>query len=79
MFESPYSLRVTRKINNNCVESSSKLYLDGGEFDHLVAYSLVCMFENEIMSVRKYESICFGSINEVIDEDGLECLNNEKA
>ena len=30
------------------------------------------------MSARKYESICFGSINKVIDENDLECLNVEK-
>ena len=60
------------------VESSSKSDLDGGEFDHLITYSLACTFESEIVSARKYESICFGSINEVIDEDDLECLNVEK-
>ena len=31
-----------------------------------------------MVSARKYESLCFGSINEVIDEGGLECLNDEK-
>ena len=40
-------------------------HLDGGEFDHLVAYSLACTFENEVVSARKYETICFGSINKV--------------
>ena len=60
------------------VESSTKSHLDGGEFDHLVAYSLACTFKNEVVSARKYEIISFVSINEVIDEDGLECLNEEK-
>ena len=60
------------------IEPSSKSHLDGGEFDHLIAYSLACTFENEVVSARKYESICFGSINKVIDEDRLECLNDGK-
>ena len=60
------------------IESSLKSQYDGGEFDYLVTYSLACMFENEVVSTRKYESICFGSINEVIDEDDLEYLNVEK-
>ena len=46
---------------------------------NLVDYSLACTFENKVVSPRKYESICFRSINEVIDEDGLECLMNAKA
>ena len=31
-----------------------------------------------MVSARKYEGICFGSINEVIDGDDLECLNDEE-
>ena len=58
------------------IESSTKSHLDRGEFDHLVVYSLACTFENDVVSVRKYEG--FGSINEVIDEGGLECLNDGK-
>ena len=60
------------------VESSSKSHLDGGEFDHLVAYSLAYTFENGVVSAREYERISFGSINEVIDKDVLECLNEGK-
>ena len=59
------------------VESSPKSLHDGGEFDHLVAYSLACTFENEVVSATKYESLCFGSIIEVIDEDDLKCLKVE--
>ena len=60
------------------VESSTKSHLDRGEIDHLVAYSLACTFESKVVSARKYEGICFGSINEVIDGDNLECLNDEE-
>ena len=59
--------------------SSSKSHLNGGEFNHLVAYYLACTFENEVMNAKKYGCICFGSLNEVIDEDDLECLNEGKA
>ena len=41
------------------VEWSPKSQHDGGEFDHLIAYSLACMFENEVVSARKYEGLCF--------------------
>ena len=37
------------------------------------------MFENEVVSAKKYGSLCFGSINEVIDDDDLGCLNEGKA
>ena len=35
------------------VESNSKSHLNADEFDHLVAYSLACIFENEVVSARK--------------------------
>ena len=67
------------ELEGEIVVSSSKSHLDGGEFDHLVAYSLSYTFENEVMSAKKYESIYFGSLNEMINEDDLECLNERKA
>ena len=60
------------------VESSSKSHLDGSQFDHHVAYSLACTFENEVVSAKKYRSLCFRSINEVIDGDDLGRLNEAK-
>ena len=60
------------------IVSSSKSHLDGGEFDHLVAYSLACTFENDSVCAKGYGSIWFGSLNEVMDEDELECLNEGK-
>ena len=66
-------------LEGEIVVSSSKSHHDGGKFDHLIAYSLACTFENEVVSARKYESICFGSINKLIDEDELECFNEGKA
>ena len=42
---------------NITVESSTKSHLNVGEFDHLVAYSLACTFESEVVSARKYESL----------------------
>ena len=58
--------------------SSSKSHLDGGEFDHLVAYSLAWTFENEVVSAKNYESICFGSLDQVMNDDELVCLNEGK-
>ena len=60
------------------VESSLKSQHDEGEFDHLVAYSLACTFENAVVSARKYESICFRSLDEVIKVGDLVCLDEGK-
>ena len=65
-------------LEGEIVESSSKSHLDGGEFDHLVAYSLACTFENKVVSARKYGSLCFGSLNKVINDDDLICLDKGK-
>lgn len=56
--------------------SSFKSHFDRGEY--LVAYSLACTFENDNVCAKGFGSICFGSLNEVIDEDDLECLNEGK-
>ena len=50
----------------------------GDGFDHLIMYALFCTLESEDESVMGNESICFGSLNEVMDEDDLVCLNVEK-
>ena len=60
------------------VESSLKFQYDGGEFDHLVAYSLACTFENQVVSARKYEGLCFGSLDEVIKVGDFVCLDEGK-
>ena len=44
------------------VELSSKSHLDGGEFDHLVAYFLACTFESEVVSGRKYKAYALGHL-----------------
>ena len=67
------------KLEGEIVEPSSKSHFDGGEFDHLVAYSLACTIESDVVSARKYESISFGSINEVIDGDDLGWLDEAKS
>ena len=60
-------------VTKYLVESSLKSQHDGGEFDHLVAYSLACTFENKIVSARKYDGICFGSLDQVMNDDELMC------
>ena len=65
-------------IVNVHVESSIKSHLDVGEFDHLIVYSLACTFENEVVSKRKYEDLCFGSLDEVIKVGDFVCLDEGK-
>ena len=50
---------------------SSKSHLDGGEFDHIVAYSMACTIENDDEHELKHRVIRFGSLDEVIKVDGL--------
>ena len=70
-----YLIRLNVRVS---VESSLKSQHDGGEFDHLVAYSLACTFENEVVSARKYEGLCFGSLDEVIKVGDFVCLDEGK-
>ena len=65
-------------LEGEIVESSTKSHLDVGEFDHLVAYSSTCTFENEVVSARKYEGLCFGSLDEVIKVGDFVCLDEGK-
>ena len=60
------------------VVPSTKSHNDGGEFDHLVAYSMACMIENDDECELKYKVIRFGSLDEVIKMDGLMCFNEGK-
>ena len=60
------------------VEWSSKSHLDGGEFDHLVAYSMICTIENDDEHELKHAVIRFGSLDEVSVGDDLACLNEAK-
>ena len=62
-------------LEGEIVESSLTSQHDGGEFDHLVTYSLACTFENEVVSARKYEGLCFGSLDEVIKVGDFVCLD----
>ena len=75
---SQFQFHIRPSINPLFVESCSKSHFGGGEFDHLVAYSLACTFESEVVSARKYDGICFGSLNEVINDDDLICLDEGK-
>ena len=60
------------------VESSSKSHLDGGEFDHLVAYSMACTIENDDEHELKHGVIRFGSLDEVSVGDDLRWLEQGK-
>ena len=52
--------------------TSSKSHDVGGDFDHLVAYSMVCTLENEDVNAMEYGRINFGSLDEVIKVDDLD-------
>ena len=44
-----------------------------------VQRSMACTFENEVVSAKEYGSICFGSLNKVMNDDELVCLGDGKA
>ena len=44
----------------------------GGDFDHLVTYSMASTFENDEVCVIEYGRISFRSLDEVINVDKLE-------
>ena len=56
---------------------SFKSHLDGGEFDHLVAYSVACTIENDEYEL-KHGVIRFGSFDKLIKVDDLVCLDDHK-
>ena len=66
-----YGIKEMNKmdLNNKLLrnaEASFKSHLDGGECDHLVAYSMACTIENEDEHELKHEVIRFGSLDEVL-------------
>ena len=56
---------LNNKLLRNA-EASFKSHLDGGECDHLVAYSMACTIENEDEHELKHQVIRFGSLDEVL-------------
>ena len=50
----------------------------GGDFDHLVAYLMVCTLKIDYVCTMGYGSISFGLLNEVIIRDDLACLEKGK-
>lgn len=58
--------------------TSPKSHNVGGEFDHLVAYSMACTLESEDVSAMEYGKMCFGSLDEVIKVEDLVCFNEGK-
>ena len=57
------------------VESRANPHDLGDGFDHLVAHTLSCTIEDEVVCAKKYGSIYFGSFDEVSIGDDLGCLN----
>ena len=62
------------------VESRAISHDFGNGFDHLVVHTLSCTIEDDVFP-KEYESICFGSLNDVNDDDlkrfeqGMECVD----
>ena len=50
-------------------------YEIGNAFDHLVAHAQSCTIEDDGVCEKDYRSICFGSLNKVINDDDLECFD----
>ena len=48
-------------------------------FDHLIIHALSCTLESENESVMGYGHICFGSLDQVINDNELVSLNEGKA
>ena len=69
---------MSNELEGEIVELRPKSQHDGREFDHLVAYYLACTFENEVVSSRKYEGLCFGPLDEIIKVGDLVCLDEGK-
>ena len=56
------------------VRARANSHNNGGDFDHLVAYSMACTLESVKVCVMEYGTISFGSLDEVIDVDDLESI-----
>ena len=65
-------------INLVFVVTSPKSHNDGGELDHLVAYSMACTIENSDECEMKYRMIRFGSYDEVIKVGDFLCHDEGK-
>ena len=50
----------------------------GGEFDHLVPYSLACILKGDSVYAKGYRNLCFGSLDEVIKMVDFVCLDEGK-
>ena len=61
------------------VESRPNSHEVNDGFDHLIMHALSCTLESEDKSVMGYGHICFGSLNEVINDVDLVCLGEDKA
>ena len=65
-------------LEGEIVEARSNSHVIGDSFDHLVSHALSCTFKNNGVCSKEHESICFGSLNEVINDNDLVCLNDGK-
>ena len=60
------------------VEARANFHDLGDNFNHLVAHALSCTNENDDVCAKKYGSICFEPLSEVMKNDDLEWLDEGK-
>ena len=66
-------------LEGEIVESSANSHEVSDEFDHLIMHALSCTLESEDESFMGYGHICFGSLDQVMNDDELVCFNDGKA
>ena len=60
------------------VESRPNSHEVNDGFDHLIMHALSCTLESEDQSVMGYGHICFGSLDQVMNDDELGCHSEGK-
>ena len=61
------------------IKARANSYGVGGDFGHLVDYSVACTLEREEVCAKEYGRISFTSLDEVINVDDLECFGQGMA
>ncbi|XP_057538245.1 uncharacterized protein LOC130815781 [Amaranthus tricolor] len=69
---------VLTVISVSVLCSCLKSHHNGGELDHLVAYSLACTLEGDSVCAKGYGNLYFGSLDEVIKVGDFMCLDEGK-
>ena len=66
-------------IPKEIVESRANSHEVSDGFDHLIMHALSCTLESEDESAMGCGHICFGSLDQVMNDDELVCLKEAKS